>query len=210
MKAELEKFRSHRAFEGQVDYFRHFSESCQAPMKFTVYRPRAMDAADFLDRLYRFKGAKRYFDAVAIHPYSPDVSGIEFQLKKVGQIAATSGLAALLETSTMMGLGYLAGYLLGFTALESVFGGTQVWLAGGDPYSALTPDAAVKDAAGAALVRLYPQFDVGDHDRWDAVYDRARKGDGAALEAVGYRGDADKHPVCVAILKELGVELEAT
>jgi hypothetical protein len=89
-------------------------------------------------------------------------------------------------------------------ALESVFGGAQVWLAGGDPYSALTPDATVKEAAGAALVRLYPQFDVGDHDRWDAVYDRARKGAGDALEAVGYRGDADKHPVCVAILKELG------
>ena len=49
--------------------------------------------------------------------------GLEFQLKKVGQIAATSGLAALLETSTMMGLGYLAGHLLGFTALESVFTG---------------------------------------------------------------------------------------
>ena len=52
--------------------------------------------------------------------------GLEFQLKKVGQIAATSGLAALLETSTMMGLGYLAGYLLGFTALESVFTGAII------------------------------------------------------------------------------------
>lgn len=52
--------------------------------------------------------------------------GLEFQLKKVGQIAATSGLAALLETSTMMGLGYLAGYMLGFTALESVFTGAII------------------------------------------------------------------------------------
>ena len=31
--------------------------------------------------------------------------GLEFRLQKVGQIAATSGLAAVLETSTMMGLG---------------------------------------------------------------------------------------------------------
>src|SRR4029078_8915098 len=52
--------------------------------------------------------------------------GLEFRLNKVGQIAATSGLAALLETSTMMGLGYLAGYLLGFTILESVFTGAIV------------------------------------------------------------------------------------
>src|SRR5689334_25383941 len=35
--------------------------------------------------------------------------GLEFRLAKVGKIAATSGLAALLETSTMLGLGYLAG-----------------------------------------------------------------------------------------------------
>jgi CPA2 family monovalent cation:H+ antiporter-2 len=52
--------------------------------------------------------------------------GLEFRLKKVAQIAATSGLAALLETSTMMGIGYLAGYFLGFTVLECVFTGAIV------------------------------------------------------------------------------------
>ena len=36
----------------------------------------------FLDRLYGFKGAKKTFDAVAIHPYSPNIKGIEYQLKK--------------------------------------------------------------------------------------------------------------------------------
>ena len=52
--------------------------------------------------------------------------GLEFRLQKVAQIAATSGLAALLETSTMMGLGYLVGYFLGFGVLESVFTGAIV------------------------------------------------------------------------------------
>jgi CPA2 family monovalent cation:H+ antiporter-2 len=52
--------------------------------------------------------------------------GLEFQLKKVGQIAATSGLAALLETSTMLALGYFMGQLLGFTKIESVFTGAIV------------------------------------------------------------------------------------
>lgn len=52
--------------------------------------------------------------------------GLEFRLQKVAQIAGTSGLAALLETMTMLGLGYLVGHLLGFTQLESVFTGAIV------------------------------------------------------------------------------------
>ena len=52
--------------------------------------------------------------------------GLEFRLQKVAQIAATSGLAALLETTAMLGLGYFTGYLLGFTVLESVFMGAMV------------------------------------------------------------------------------------
>jgi hypothetical protein len=34
--------------------------------------PRAMDAADFLDRLYRVRGIKATFDGVALHPYAAD------------------------------------------------------------------------------------------------------------------------------------------
>lgn len=52
--------------------------------------------------------------------------GLEFRIKRVGQIAATSGLAAVLEMSTMLGLGYFAGYLLGFTSIESIFTGAMV------------------------------------------------------------------------------------
>jgi CPA2 family monovalent cation:H+ antiporter-2 len=52
--------------------------------------------------------------------------GLEFRIKRVAQIAATSGLAAILETSAMLGLGYLAGYLLGFSSVESIFTGAIV------------------------------------------------------------------------------------
>jgi hypothetical protein len=90
------------------------------------------------------------------------------------------------------------------TALEGIFGGTQVYLAGGDAYQALTPEAAVKDAAGSALVRLFPQFDSGDDPKWAQVVTRARTGDGAALEAVGYKGDVDKHAVCKLVLQDVG------
>src|SRR5687767_14882185 len=52
--------------------------------------------------------------------------GLEFRLRRVGQVAATSGLAALLETSTMLGLGYVAGVAMGWTPLECVFAGAIV------------------------------------------------------------------------------------
>ena len=52
--------------------------------------------------------------------------GLEFRIKRVAQIAATSGLAAILETSAMLGLGYFAGYMLGFSPIESIFTGAIV------------------------------------------------------------------------------------
>lgn len=36
--------------------------------------PAAMDATDFLDRLYRVRGVKADFDAVALHPYAADAA----------------------------------------------------------------------------------------------------------------------------------------
>ena len=62
----------------------------------------------------------------------------------------------------------------------------------------------VLDAAQHALTRLYPQFDLADDPRWDKVIERARKGDGSALEALGYHGDPGNHPVCSALFKEIG------
>ncbi len=47
--------------------------------------------------------------------------GLEFRIGRVLQIGVTSGLAALGETSLMMGIGFLVGNLLGWTTLESLF-----------------------------------------------------------------------------------------
>ncbi|HMF88475.1 MAG TPA: cation:proton antiporter, partial [Gemmatimonadaceae bacterium] len=52
--------------------------------------------------------------------------GLEFRLKRVVQVAATSGIAAVFETSTMLGLGFLLGRLLGWTTVESIFAGAMV------------------------------------------------------------------------------------
>jgi CPA2 family monovalent cation:H+ antiporter-2 len=52
--------------------------------------------------------------------------GLEFRLRRVGEIAGTSGVAALAETSLMLAAGYLTGQALGWTAMESLFTGAMV------------------------------------------------------------------------------------
>ena len=47
--------------------------------------------------------------------------GLEFSMRRLFAVGGASGIAALTETSVMMGLGYLAGRLLGFTTIESLF-----------------------------------------------------------------------------------------
>jgi hypothetical protein len=48
--------------------------------------PNGMSMWRFLDRLLRFKGARSLFDGVALHPYSPNVKWIRFQLRKARQV----------------------------------------------------------------------------------------------------------------------------
>jgi hypothetical protein len=40
----------------------------------------------FLDLLYRFKGAKGLFSGVAVHPYSPNIKGIRYQLRRAREV----------------------------------------------------------------------------------------------------------------------------
>jgi CPA2 family monovalent cation:H+ antiporter-2 len=52
--------------------------------------------------------------------------GLEFSMRKLLQVGGPASIAAITETSVMMGLGYLAGQLLGLTSLESMFLGAIV------------------------------------------------------------------------------------
>jgi len=52
--------------------------------------------------------------------------GLEFRLRRVVQVATTSGIAAMFETSMMLGLGFLLGRLIGWTTIESIFAGAMV------------------------------------------------------------------------------------
>lgn len=62
----------------------------------------------------------------------------------------------------------------------------------------------IREAATNSLARLYPSFNLGDHEGWGKVIEQARKGDGNALAKVGHQGDPPTHPVCAALLKYVG------
>ena len=80
---------------------------------------------------------------------------------------------------------------------------SRVYQAGGKLVSG-TPGEAVKEAATNALARLYPQFADSDHGGWDKVRGRAMRKDPDAMKAVDHAGAPEGHPVCKALLAELG------
>lgn len=88
------------------------------------------------------------------------------------------------------------------TLLGEVFAGARVFQSGGTEVADPDDLAGKLTAAGQkSVIRLYPQFDVADQTGWEKAIERSRKNDSQALEAIGYKGDTDKHPVCAAILK---------
>ena len=53
--------------------------------------PAAMDAVDFLDRLYRSRGVKANFDGVALHPYAADVGELRAAVEGIRATMARHG-----------------------------------------------------------------------------------------------------------------------
>lgn len=52
--------------------------------------------------------------------------GLEFSLRKLGAMAPTAGVTALLQSSLMVWLGFVIGRLFGWTSLESLFAGAII------------------------------------------------------------------------------------
>ncbi|MEI7836170.1 MAG: BREX system P-loop protein BrxC [Planctomycetota bacterium] len=75
---------------------------------------------------------------------------------------------------------------------------------GGSERFELNLVAKIEAAAQASLDRLFPNFKDADDNRWVNVISRAKNGDEAALSAVDWTGVAEKHPVCAAVLSEVG------
>jgi hypothetical protein len=88
--------------------------------------------------------------------------------------------------------------------IQQVIDTSKVFQGGGTERFELNLVEKVRTAAEASLDRLFPNFRDADHDRWDGVINRAKNGDEAALQAVGWNDKPERHPVCSAILSAVG------
>ncbi|MFH1418839.1 MAG: BREX system P-loop protein BrxC [Planctomycetota bacterium] len=88
--------------------------------------------------------------------------------------------------------------------IRDVINEAKVFQGGGHECLALTLAVKVQDAAESSLARLFPRFKDADDNRWHSVINRAKDGDGQALEAVDWKDVPEKHPVCAAVLSEVG------
>jgi hypothetical protein len=88
--------------------------------------------------------------------------------------------------------------------LGKVIAGARVFLAGGAEQQVTSLREAVHDAALQVVDRIFPRFSAADSDKWGTVWKRAKDGNANALEALGYQGDPDKHPVAKEILLHIG------
>ncbi len=67
--------------------------------------PRAMDAVDFLDRLYAVPGIKRSFDAAALHPYAESAADLQRMTEGMRDVMLDNGDRRAQLYMTEMGWG---------------------------------------------------------------------------------------------------------
>jgi len=88
--------------------------------------------------------------------------------------------------------------------VNDVIDRAKVFQGGGGERFELNLVAKVEAAAQASLDRLFPSFKDADDGRWSSVINRAKNGDEGALSAVDWTRAPEKHPVCSAVLSEVG------
>ncbi len=80
----------------------------------------------------------------------------------------------------------------------------RVFQGGGNETGETNLNASVKAAIQDSLARLYPQFDMGDNDKWGSVIKRIKDGNTDPLSVLPYTGNVNDHPVCKLILSFIG------
>jgi hypothetical protein len=88
--------------------------------------------------------------------------------------------------------------------INEMIDGAKVFKGGGSEVLPLTVDEKVKEAASDALDRLFPNFKDADHKNWTVVIGRAKNGDETPLQAVDWNTETKQHPVCKALMREIG------
>jgi len=86
----------------------------------------------------------------------------------------------------------------------AVINRARVYGGGGNQLFEGSLAANVRTAIENALVRLFPRFSVADNAGWGRVVARAGTGAPDALQAVGWNGDPEHHPVCKEVLQFAG------
>ena len=88
--------------------------------------------------------------------------------------------------------------------LGESFQGARVLQGGGNEITGNNLQEMILEAGANALTRLYPKFHVGDQIGWDKVYKKAKEGAPDSLKMVGHDDEPNKHPVCKAIMGQIG------
>ena len=88
-------------------------------------------------------------------------------------------------------------------AAEIVAGARVIQGGGSERHEANLKDK-VRAATNASLARLFPDFRDADDNRWPQVIKRARSGAEHPLEALGFSGKTEEHPVCSKVLAFMG------
>ncbi|MBI4624648.1 MAG: BREX system P-loop protein BrxC [Verrucomicrobia bacterium] len=92
--------------------------------------------------------------------------------------------------------------------VRDILAGAKVYKGGGTELHALELVDKVQDGANDALTRLFPRFGEADNKGWEVAANRARQGDDSPLQAVGWKGGTEEHPVCKEILFHIGAGKE--
>ena len=88
--------------------------------------------------------------------------------------------------------------------VADVIGGARVLQGGGNEGLEATLPARVKEAAGASLARLFPEFGDADDPLWSNAIERTRRGAEHPLEVLDHHDRTEDHPVCAAVLSFVG------
>ncbi len=94
------------------------------------------------------------------------------------------------------------------TILKEILTEAKAFKGGGVELHALELFDKVLDGANDALKRLFPRFDESDQKGWEIAANRARQGDDSPLNAIGWKGTTEDHPVCKEILHHVGAGKE--
>ncbi len=132
----------------------------------------------------------------AITEYEAAKATIEFK----GTPTTPEGQEARDSMATRMG----SAEVTRNSIVQDVINAAKVIQGGGQERFDLTLKDKVNGAAEISLDRLFPNFQDADDDRWHSVINRAKGGSEAALQAVDWNDAPEKHPVCSAVLSEIG------